>query len=277
MPVLKKGSRELFPGATVNSLTDAAARFFVRRGRINIAGQAVRSIQMKESTTRATILDAVSDIELLARTGAGDTQAFVALMQRHNRRLYRVARAVAGNDVEAEDIVQAGWTHAFAAAGGFRGESQASTWLVRIVLNEAFGRRRKQRPMIEIEKLDDRLEAEVIAFPSNRSNPETDAERAQIRKMLEKAIDDLPPPFRTVFMMRAVEDMTIDEVAAALNLPQATVKTRLHRARARLRWTLEQRVGANLNEAFSFEGARCRRITERVLAALALTTPDGAP
>jgi RNA polymerase sigma-70 factor (ECF subfamily) len=232
---------------------------------------------MKDIAVRAMILDAVSDAELLARTGVGDTPAFVALMQRHNRRLYRVARAVAGNDVEAEDIVQAGWTHAFAGAGGFRDESRVSTWLVRIVLNEAFGRRRKERPMIEIEKLDERLAAEVIAFPSSRGNPENDAESAQIRRMLEKAIDDLPQSFRTVFMMRAVEDMTVDEVAAALNLPQATVKTRLHRARARLRKALEQRVGANLNEAFSFEGARCRRITERVLAALALATPDGAP
>jgi RNA polymerase sigma-70 factor (ECF subfamily) len=196
-------------------------------------------------------------------------------MQRHNRRLYRVARAVAGNDVEAEDIVQAGWTHAFAAAGGFRGESQASTWLVRIVLNEAFGRRRKQRPMIEIEKLEERLAAEVIAFPSSRSNPETDAERAQIRGMLEKAIDDLPQPFRTVFMMRAVEDMSVDEVAEALDLPSATVKTRHHRARAQLKKALERRVGATLNEAFSFEGARCRGMAERVLATLALKTPDG--
>jgi RNA polymerase sigma-70 factor, ECF subfamily len=196
-------------------------------------------------------------------------------MQRHNRRLYRVARAVAGNDVEAEDIVQAGWTHAFAAAEGFRGESQASTWLVRIVLNEAFGRRRKQRPMIEIEKLDERLAAGVIAFPSSRSNPETDAERAQIRGMLEKAIDDLPQPFRTVFIMRAVEEMSVDEVAEALDLPPATVKTRHHRARGQLKKALERRVGPTLNEAFSFEGARCRGMAERVLATLALRTPDG--
>jgi RNA polymerase sigma-70 factor, ECF subfamily len=231
---------------------------------------------MKDSTARATILASVSDAELLARTGIGDTQAFVALMQRHNRRLYRVARAVAGNDVEAEDIVQAGWTQAFVAARGFRGESLASTWLVRIVLNEAFGRRRKQRPMIEIEKLDERLGAEVIAFPSSRSNPESDAERAQIRRMLEKAIDDLPQPFRVVFMMRVVEEMNVEEVAVVLDLPPATVKTRLHRARAKLKKALERQVGATLNEAFSFEGAKCRGMAERVLATLGLVTPDGA-
>jgi RNA polymerase sigma-70 factor, ECF subfamily len=274
MPVLKKGSRELFPGAAVKSSLDAAVRIFVRDADQH-GGQSGRGRSMKDNTALASILDAVPDAELLARTGIGDKQAFVVLMQRHNRRLYRIARAVAGNDVEAEDIVQAGWTHAFAAAGGFRGESQASTWLVRIVLNEAFGRRRKQRPMIEIEKLDERLAAEVIAFPSSRSNPETDAERAQIRAMLEKAIDDLPQPFRTVFMMRAVEDMSVDEVAEALDLPPATVKTRHHRARAQLKKALERRMGATLNEAFSFEGARCRAMAERVLATLALKTPDG--
>jgi RNA polymerase sigma-70 factor (ECF subfamily) len=213
-----------------------------------------------------------SDLDLMRRTATGGTAAFAELMRRHNRRLFRIARGVVGSDHEAEDVVQAAWTLAFQAMRGFRGEAAPSTWLARIVLNEAFGRRRRSHPTVEIELLDEQA-ARIIPFPHNPGDPETDMERAQIREMLEQAIDELPETFRVVFIMRDVEEMSVEEVAASLGLPEATVKTRTHRARARLKDALERRFASTLSETFSFDGARCRRLTERVFAQLALGEP----
>jgi RNA polymerase sigma-70 factor, ECF subfamily len=265
-----KSSREPFADQNIKPSMRAGGLLIESLSRRSGRGKPVEGKSMQERVVRAKALDAVPDADLLGLAGAGETEAFVALMRRHNRRLYRVARGAGCADLEAEDVVQTAWLQAFAAARGFRGESKVSTWLVRIVLNEAFGRRRRQRPMIELEKLDERPIAEIIAFPSNGDNPEASAERSQIRRMLEKAIDHLPETFRIVFMMRVVEDMSVEEVAVALGLPPATVKTRLHRARARLKKDIETRVGAVLTEAFSFDGARCGRMTERVLATLSL-------
>lgn len=166
--------------------------------------------------------------------------------------------------------MQSAWVLAYQAMGSFRGESAPATWLVRIVLNEAFGRRRRSHPTVEFERIDEHSAAQIIPFPQNSGDPEMNAERAQIRRMLERAIDELPPDFRVVFIMRDVEEMDVEDVAAALAIPKATVKTRTHRARARLREVLARRFNASLSEAFSFDGERCRRLTERVCSQLSL-------
>jgi RNA polymerase sigma-70 factor (ECF subfamily) len=215
-------------------------------------------------------LEGAGDGDLVRLTAAGNAAAFAELMGRNNRRLFRVARGVADSDEEAEDIVQTAWIKAFRSADQFRGEAAASTWLVRIVLNEAYGRRRRQRPTVELEELDDTPTAQILAFPTAGNDPEANMERAQIRRMLEQAIDELPAPFRVVFIMRDVEEMSIEEVAVALDLPEATVKTRTHRARLRLKDALMERCQATLSEAFSFDGDRCRRIKERVFIQLSL-------
>jgi RNA polymerase sigma-70 factor (ECF subfamily) len=214
----------------------------------------------------------LDEAELVRLAQAGDGEAFRAIMQRGNQRLFRVARGVVRDDAEAEDVLQEAYVRAFAAIGGFRGEAGVMTWLTRIVLNEARGRLRKRRPMVGLEQIEAAQMdgAEVIPFPNafGSGSPEAVAARAQIRGLIEHAVDDLPEAFRIVFIMRDIEECSIEETAANLELKPETVKTRLHRARRLLREALDARLASTLVEAFPFMGARCERITAAVLARL---------
>jgi len=212
----------------------------------------------------------LSEADVVALARAGDREAFRAIMQRCNQRLFRIARAVVRDDTEAEDVLQEAYARAFAAFEGFRGEAGVATWLTRIVLNEAHGRLRKRRPMVELDEVEAaQAGAQVLSFPGASPDPEADAARGQIRRLLEQAVDDLPEPFRLVFMLREVEELSVEETAAHLGLNPETVKTRLHRARKRLREALDARLGEVLVGAYPFLGARCERICERVLKRLA--------
>ena len=217
--------------------------------------------------------DGLGEAELVRRAQAGEGDAFRVIMQRGNQRLFRVARGVVRDDGEAEDVLQEAYVRAFAAIGGFRGEAGVMTWLTRIVLNEARGRLRRRRPMVGLERIEAAQMdgAEVIPFPNafGIASPEADAARAQIRGLIEQAVDDLPEAFRIVFIMRDIEECSIEETAANLDLKPETVKTRLHRARRLLREALDARLASTMVEAFPFLGARCGRITEAVLARLA--------
>jgi RNA polymerase sigma-70 factor, ECF subfamily len=208
------------------------------------------------------------DLTLVARAREGDAQAFRTIMERHNRRLYRVARTMMQDESEAEDVVQEAYLHAFAALAGFRGESSLSTWLTRITVNEALGRKRRRRPTVGLEVVETLQEstAQIIDFPTmTSSDPERSAAQHEIRRLLELAIDKLPEPFRLVFVMRDVEDLSIEETASLLGIRPETVKTRLHRARRMLRETLDQRLATSLKGTFPFAGPRCARITDAVL------------
>lgn len=215
---------------------------------------------------------ALGEAELVAHAQRGEREAFRHLMQRNNQRLFRIARGVVRDDAEAEDVVQEAYALAFARMATFRGESALSTWLTRIVLNEAYGRLRRQRPGIDIESVEASgvEDSRVIAFPSRfgSEDPAAAASRAQIRRLLEQAIDALPEAFRIVFVMRDVEGCTVDETASLLGIRAETVKTRLHRARRLLRGALQDSLAATLGEAFPFLGSRCARMTEAVLARL---------
>ena len=213
----------------------------------------------------------LDDTELIARAQRGEAPAYRAIMQRYNRRLYRVARGIVRDDGEAEDVVQEAYMRAFAHLRDFRGEASLSTWLTRITLNEALGRVRRHRDTVDIEVLDraEQGDSRILMFPTVAgSNPEADAARAQLRALLERAIDELPDAFRTVFVMRAIEEMSIEETASQLGLRPETVKTRLHRARRLLRQALDRKLGSVLKDAFPFDGARCDRMTGRVLERL---------
>lgn len=217
----------------------------------------------------------LSDNELVERAHAGDAGVFRAIMQRHNRRLYRVARGVLGDDSEAEDVVQETYLRAFRNLAGFRGESTLATWLTRIAINEALGRKRTRRPTTDLSKLDlvdEQGEARVLMFPGVRAgaDPEADASRAQIRRLLERGIDELPENFRIVFVMRDIEQMSVEETASQLDLLPETVKTRLHRARRLLRDALQEKLGSALQDSYAFDGARCERMTEEVLRRIAI-------
>jgi RNA polymerase sigma-70 factor (ECF subfamily) len=213
----------------------------------------------------------LSEPEVVALARAGDREAFRAIMQRCNQRLFRIARAVVRDDAEAEDVLQEAYARAFAAFSGFRGDAGVATWLTRIVLNEAHGRLRKRRATVELDAVEAaQASAEVLAFPGRglSDDPEADAARAQIRRLLERAVDELPEPFRLVFILREVEELSVEETATHLGLNPETVKTRLHRARRRLREALDAQLGEVLVGAYPFLGARCDRICEAVLRRL---------
>jgi RNA polymerase sigma-70 factor (ECF subfamily) len=221
--------------------------------------------------TAARDYAALAEPDLAAFARAGDREAFRAIMQRCNQRLFRIARAVVRDDAEAEDVLQEAYTRAFAAITGFRGEAGVATWLTRIVLNEAHGRLRARRPTVELEEVETaQASAQVLSFPGRigPEDPEADAARAQIRRLLEHAVDDLPEPFRLVFILREVEELSVEETAAHLGIRPETVKTRLHRARRRLREALDARLADVMVGAYPFLGARCARITEAVLQRL---------
>jgi RNA polymerase sigma-70 factor, ECF subfamily len=232
----------------------------------------------RQDAIRVSDLDALGDAELVQVARERDSGAFRVIMRRHNRRLYRVARAVTRDDSEAEDVVQEAYFHAFANLGNFRGDSSLATWLTRIALNEALGRLRRQRPTVELSTLDaeSQDETHVIPFPLMAANcdPERAVAQREIRRLMERAIDDLPEIFRIVFVMREIEDLSVEETADFLNLPQATVKTRLHRARRLLRQALDEQLAPALTDAFPFDGMRCARMADRVLERLGLSSPS---
>lgn len=216
--------------------------------------------------------EALDEAALVGLAQAGDREAFRIIMQRGNQRLFRTARGVVRDDAEAEDVLQEAYVRAFAAIGGFRGEAGIMTWLTRIVLNEARDRLRRRRPTVDLDQIERAQEAggQVIPFPqaSGAPSPEADAARSQIRDLIERAVDDLPDIFRIVFIMRDIDDCSIEETAANLDIKPETVKTRLHRARRLLRQALDAQLASTMVEAFPFLGARCGRITEAVLARL---------
>lgn len=210
--------------------------------------------------------------ELVAYARAGDRQAFRAIMKRCNQRLFRIARAVVRDEAEAEDVLQEAYTRAFSAIATFRGEAGIATWLTRILLNEAHGRLRRRKLTVDLDQVEAAQEsAQVLNFPgmTKSENPEADAARAQIRRILERAVDALPEAFRLVFILREVEELSVEETASHLNLKVETVKTRLHRARRRLRDALDAQLADVMVGAYPFLGARCERITEAVLRRLA--------
>jgi len=229
---------------------------------------------MADARNKATaVVVTPSDAELVRRALARDGSAFRAIMKTYNQRLYRLARGVVRNDSEAEDIVQEGYVRAFSHLDGFRGDSTLATWLSRIVINEALGRLRKRRRAVEISMSDDPvLEAKVIQFPlkANKDDPERTMAQRQILQFVERATDDLPDLYRTVFVARVIEGLSIDETAELLGIKPETVKTRLFRARNLLRKQLDAQIGPVLLDAFPFAGKRCERLTVAVLKRLGL-------
>jgi RNA polymerase sigma-70 factor (ECF subfamily) len=229
--------------------------------------------EMNMLKPKRTDRDALDEADLVRLAQVGDRDAFHVIIQRANQRLFRVARSVVRNDSEAEDVLQETYASAFAAIGAFRGEAGIMTWLTRITLNEARGRLRRRRPMVGLDQVEAAQNngAQVIPFPTSfgTESPEVDAARTQIRRLIERAVDGLPEVFRVVFIMRDIEECTIEETAANLNLKPETVKSRLHRARRLLRQALDEKLASTMTGAFPFLGARCRRITDAVLERLA--------
>ncbi len=214
-----------------------------------------------------------AEAELVAGALAGDEFSIRALIQKYNRRLYRVARSVVGDDADAEDVLQEAYARAFSALGSYRGDASLGTWLTRIVINEAlqFLRQRMTRQH-EVKAPNELCEyAEIIPFPTQVAlpDPETTMAQRQICELVEHAIDDLPQEFRMVLVARTIEGMSVEETASALGLKAETVKTRLHRARQMLKAALDEHLESQFPHVFPFDGVRCRRIADAVIARLA--------
>ncbi|HXV12202.1 MAG TPA: RNA polymerase sigma factor [Burkholderiales bacterium] len=190
-------------------------------------------------------VSSLSDVELALRVAQGDQGAFRQLTRQYNRVLYRAARSILQDDAEAEDALQEAYLHAFRGIGSFRGEAKLSTWLVRIVINEALARLRERgraARAFPINRDGEDPDAAEEQSESAPEQPERAAQRAETRRLLEAKIDLLPGAFRTVFMLRALEELSTVETAAALEIPQATVRTRFFRARSQLRAALSREV-----------------------------------
>ena len=215
---------------------------------------------------------AEGEADLVRRAAAGEAQAVRAIIRSHNQRLYRLVRAVLRNNADAEDVLQEAYLRAFANLGSFQGEASLSTWLSRIALNAALMRLRAQKRMKRAAPAPELAKAEIIPFPhaSSTADPERVMAQRQLLHLVEEATDALPETFRLVFVARVIEGLSVEETASLLDLPAATVKTRLHRARKLIRRQLEAQIGPVLIDAFPFAGARCERLTEAVVAKLGL-------
>lgn len=227
--------------------------------------------------------DASSDAELVSLSIAGNDLAFAQIMRRYNRLLFRTARSILKSDDDTQDALQEAYLRAWRALATFRAEARLSTWLVRIVANEALGRLRRNGAQAarivplsaSVDADDETPEMQMQANPNDQ--PEPSVMRAQIRQQIEARIDTLPDAFRTVFMLRGVEEMSVEEVALVLGIPEATVRTRFFRARSMLREGLSRDIDMAVGDAFSFAGARCDRIVAGVLAKIAHERESSRP
>jgi RNA polymerase sigma-70 factor (ECF subfamily) len=229
----------------------------------------LQSPELGESSAAA----GADDLALARRAALGDERAFDQIMRRYNQRLFRLAVGIAGEPSEAEDILQESYVRAFYRLSSYTGEGDLGAWLARIVRNEAIDRlrtrgSRRRHITLETDLYSDEdtaglagtARAEEIEF-----SPEIAVERADMERILEEAIGVLPVQFRTVFMLREVEGLSVEETAAYLSIPPATVKTRDHRARTLLRAHLSQKMDGALSGTYRFLGARCNELVSRVL------------
>lgn len=216
---------------------------------------------------------ALDDAELARSIAGGDVHGFEQLMRRYNRVLFRTARAILKDDGEAEDALQEGYLHAYRSIAAFRGDARLSTWLIRIVANEALARLRKRARRAAILPLhhdDDGTAHEAAATEAPAMDrPDHATQRSEMRHLLEARIDALPDTYRVVFVLRAVEEMSVEDTATSLGIPEATVRSRFFRARSLLRESLARDVDRAYGDAFGFAGERCDRIVANVLARLA--------
>jgi RNA polymerase sigma-70 factor (ECF subfamily) len=210
-----------------------------------------------------------ADDELVRRIGGGDTAAFELLMRRYNRRLFRIARSILRDPLEAEDAVQEAYLRAYASLGSFKGPLGFSSWICRIVTNEALGRLRQRMRVVSLDDYRNPRHEQPRgseALATMQPNPERLAVSSELRRALEHAIDTLPAEFAAVFMLRAVEGLSTAETSESLGIRPETVKTRFHRARKLLRKQLAGHFEQIVPTAFEFAGERCDRIVATVLA-----------
>jgi len=207
----------------------------------------------------------ISDDDAVTRVLTGETGLYEMLMRRYNQRLFRVIRSVVTDDSEAEDVLQEAWVRAYEHLSQFEGRASFSTWVTRIAFHEALARKRNSKRWTPLENSGGEIMAEVDRRQTTSETPEISAMRRELGRTLQAAVDKLPETYRSVFVLREVEQLSTSETADCLELSEEAVKTRLHRSRALLRGELEKLLGPAVGEAYAFLGARCDRIVSRVL------------
>jgi RNA polymerase sigma-70 factor (ECF subfamily) len=206
------------------------------------------------------------DEEVVSRVLAGETALYEILMRRYNQRLYRVSRVILRDDGEAEDVMQDAYVRAYEHLNQFAGKAAFSTWLTRIAIHEALARKRRRGRIEELDALTTANGDSMPILKSSAPTPEAGAAQAETRQLLEEAIDRLPENYRTVVMLREVEEMSVAETAESLGVTDAVVKTRLHRAHAMLRKDLYSRASGNATNLYQFHAVRCDRVVKAVFA-----------
>lgn len=224
--------------------------------------------EAQRATTTAS-----DDLSIVARIKAGDRAAFELLMRRYNRRLYRLARASLRDDAEAKDALQEAYLCAFRSLAQFRGEAGLGTWLSRLVLNECRARlRRSSRRQKIIPMISTELNMEAVAEVAETGESQTPDRllaRAQMRTVLERKVSELPEIFRVVFVLRSIEELTIEEISATLDIPPETVRSRHFRAKGMLRESLAKEIDLAQGDIFEFGGGHCDQMVAAVLARIA--------
>lgn len=220
-------------------------------------------------------IDGRPDADLVAGARNGDASAFEIIMRRNNRLLFRAARGVVPDDAEAQDVVQETYLRAFVSLDSFRGDAALSTWLVRIAINVAMSAQRKRGRLIQMEDSEEQAaepsqENLMSLRTADSESPDAMAERGQMREILQAAIERLPAIYRSVFILRAIEDMSVEETAFCLDVSSDVVKTRFLRARTMLRANLAAQATPYLHATFAFAGPRCDAVVNHVLAELNL-------
>ena len=215
----------------------------------------------------------MTDEEVVERVRAGETALFEVIMRRYNQRLYRVTRSILGNDGEAEDVTQDTYVRSYIHLDQFDGRAKFSTWLTKIAVHEALARVRKRQRLVEIDAASESMEGRMN-LESKAPSPEQEMLTHTMQIVLESAVDRLPETYRSVFMLREVEEMTTAETAECLDLSEEAVKVRLHRARSFLRKDIYAQTGAATVAAFQFLGARCDRMVAAVFERIKLLDGD---
>jgi len=218
------------------------------------------------SAQPAAVPEGIGDMELAMRVAARDGAAFELLMRRHNRRLFRIARSVLRGDADAEDALQESYMAAYRAIGSFRGDSSLATWLSRLVLNHCLSRRRREQRREDIVSIVPDGEGDIVE--ADFETPDRSMVRSELRTLLQRKVDELPDAFRTVFVLRCIEEMSVEETAELLAIPEATVRSRHFRARGLLRESLAQDVDLAEQGLMGFGGEHCDRVVAKVLASI---------
>ncbi len=228
-------------------------------------------------STREIPEASIPDSEVVKRVLEGETELFEILMRRYNQRLYRAARAILGDEAEAEQVMEDAHFQAYTHLSQFAEKSKFSTWLTKIAVNEALSRLRRRARFVDFDSLAESGKGKLMLISSERT-PEQKALNSELKSLLESAVDNLPEHYRAVLIMRDVEGLDTSETSECLGISEETVKTRLHRARAMMRKQLLARAGVTRQELFSFQNTRCDKVVaavfKRIQSYLHLSTGD---